>query len=167
MSESETLCLSCGLCCDGTLIGFVQVSSEEVSSIKQIMEIEEINGQGIFIQPCSKYCNGCTVYENRPKQCGIFKCSLLTAVEDKELEFVVASEVITEVKERKTSLLEKLRPLQLKFKSPSFYFQMVELKKMLKKAKKKSTLSPVQLEIISDLKQLDQILLDKFGITLD
>ena len=66
MNDSSTICLSCGLCCNGTLIGFVQLNREEMSVLRELMEIENVNGKGIFLQPCNNYCDGCTIYSKRP-----------------------------------------------------------------------------------------------------
>tara|TARA_B100000795_G_C22706814_1_gene401886 strand:- start:32 stop:190 length:159 start_codon:yes stop_codon:yes gene_type:complete len=48
MNDSSDICLSFGLCCDGTLIGFVQLESEEILAIREIMDIENVNGKDFF-----------------------------------------------------------------------------------------------------------------------
>jgi hypothetical protein len=37
MNDSTNICLSSGLCCDGTLIGFVQLSDEEIPELRKLM----------------------------------------------------------------------------------------------------------------------------------
>jgi uncharacterized protein len=167
MDDSLNICLSCGLCCDGTLIGFVQLSSDEMPALKEIMEIEDTHGNGFFLHPCSKFCDGCTIYSKRPKQCGLFKCGLLKSVEQKELGFDTAVGLIEEVKQRKIGIQEKLSFLQLELQSQSFYFKMVELKNLLKKITSESSLSQNYLELQDDLYQLDRLLIEKFGVSLD
>ena len=167
MSDSTNICLACGLCCDGTLIGFVALSPDEIPRIKDIMEIEIEHDNGFFLHPCDKYCNGCTVYNDRPKNCAKFKCGLLNSVEEKEITFETAVEAIDFVKQKKHDIQEKLMTLQVELKSDSIYFKMVELKKVLKKLKATSTLTQNHLELILDLEQLDDLLAKKFGITLD
>lgn len=167
MNDSSNLCLSCGLCCDGTLIGFVQLDSEELPAVKEAMDIEEANGQGFFLHPCNKYCDGCTIYSKRPKQCALFKCGLLKSVEQKELDFNSAIETISVVKQKKDAIVQKLAALPFELKSESFYFQMVELKKLLQKMKSESSLTQNHLALISDLQQMDNLLLEKFDVTLD
>lgn len=165
VSEASNICLSCGLCCDGTLIGFVELNNEEIPAIRELMEIEEVNGKGFFLHPCSKFCDGCTVYSKRPKQCGLFKCGLLKSVEQKELDFDSAVTTIDVVKQQKLAIEKKIEMLQIELLSGSFYFRMVELKKLLKK-KTESAIQTHQ-ELLSDINQLDKLLLTKFGITLD
>lgn len=167
MNDSSNLCLSCGLCCDGTLIGFVQLDSDEIPAVKEVMDIEEANGQGFFLHPCNKYCDGCTIYSKRPKQCALFKCGLLKSVEQKELDFDSAIETISVVKQKKDAIEQKLAALPFELKSGSFYFQMVELKKLLQKIKSESSLTQSHLALISDLEQMDSLLLEKFDVSLD
>jgi len=166
MSNSSNICLSCGLCCDGTLIGFVEVENEEIPALKELMDVEDINGKGVFLQPCNKYCDGCTIYAQRPKQCTNFKCGLLKSVEQKELDFDLAVETINMVKQKKIALEKKLATLPIELQSPSFYFKMVELKKILQKYEAESALTQKHLELVEDLEQLDNLLESKFDLTL-
>ena len=41
MNDSTNICLSCGLCCDGTLIGFVQLCEEEIPELSKLIEEKE------------------------------------------------------------------------------------------------------------------------------
>ncbi len=103
MSDSSSLCLSCLLCCDGTLIGFIQVEKKEIPALKDLLEIEEdSNGDGVFLQGCNNLCDeGCTIYEKRPKQCKTFNCKLLKSVGENEIHFDSAVDVIKVVKQKK------------------------------------------------------------------
>ena len=111
MSDSSNICLPCGICCDGTLIGFVELENEEMPRLKKIMDIEEERDHCFFLQPCKKYCNGCTIYSERPKQCGKFECGLLKSVENKELEFDTALDIIAKAKQLRVSIEKKLEDL--------------------------------------------------------
>ena len=166
ISKSEHLCLACGLCCDGTLIGFVELSKEEIPSVKEIMDIEEIQGNGFFLHPCKKYCNGCTVYEQRPKNCAKFKCGLLKSHEQDSISFNDASAVINEVKLFKDSISSKLESLNLKLKSPSFYFKMVELNKQLTQKQSNHLITEIEEDLKKEMDRLEKILLKKFGISM-
>jgi len=48
MSDSSSICLSCLLCCDGTLIGFVQLEQEEIPPLKALLDIEKIQMEAVF-----------------------------------------------------------------------------------------------------------------------
>ena len=55
------------LCCNGTTIGFIQLEEQEILRVREILEIEEEQGNGFVLQPCKKLaCNGCTIYDQRP-----------------------------------------------------------------------------------------------------
>ena len=166
MNDSLNICLSCGICCDGTLIGFVQLDPEEVPAVRAIMDIEEENGNGFFLHPCKKFCDGCTVYSNRPKQCASFECGLLKSVEKKELEFNSAVDMVKVVKQKRIAIEEKLASLQIELQSKSFYFKMVELEKILQKEKANLTLTPNHKDLLLELHHLDGLLLTNFGLSL-
>ena len=57
MNDSLNICLSCGLCCDGTLIGYVKLGSKELPALRELLNIEEEGGKGFFLQPCKSYCD--------------------------------------------------------------------------------------------------------------
>lgn len=166
MSDSLNICLPCGFCCDGTLIGYVELNREELPVLRELMDIESANDKGFFLQPCSNYCDGCNIYSKRPKQCANFKCGLLKSFEQKELDFDSAIEIINEVKQKRDTIEKKLDILQFELQSESFHFKMVELKKLLQKKKSESSLTQNHLELISDLEQLNSLISQKFGISL-
>ena len=165
MSDPLNICLSCGLCCDGTLIGFVKLDSEELPGMREVMDIEDENGNGFFLQPCNSYCDGCTIYSKRPKQCASFKCELLKSFEQKELNFDSAIEIINVVKQKKIAIEKKVAILQIELQSQSFYFKMVELKKLLQKNKSESSLTQNHIELLSDLEQLDSLISKNMGVS--
>ncbi len=167
MSDSSNICLSCGLCCDGTLIGFVQLTREELPLVRDLLKVEEADGNGIFLQPCIKYCDGCTIYNERPKQCASFKCGLLKSVDQKEIDFNLAVEVVNEVKQLKISIEKKLTIFPIKLKSQSFYYKIVELKKLLQQTNSESLLAQNKKELISELHELDNLLLKNFDLQLN
>ena len=166
MSNASNICLSCGLCCDGTLIGYVNLGNEELPVLREVMTIEGVDDNGFFLQPCNNYCDGCHIYSKRPKQCASFKCGLLKSLEQKQLDFASAIEMINELKQKKFAIEKKIETLQFALKSQSFYFKMFELKKLLEKNKSESSLMQNQLELISDLDHLDSLMSKKFGVAL-
>jgi uncharacterized protein len=164
MTESSSLCLSCGLCCDGTLIGFVQLDDEELPALRKVKHFEEASNHGFFLQPCSEYCDGCTIYEHRPKQCALFKCGLLKSVEQKELDFNLALQHIEAVKLQKNALEKKLSTLEFELQSPSFYFKMIELKKLLTKQQSETSFNIENETLLIELNQFNSFLKNKFGV---
>lgn len=166
MNDTTNICLSCGLCCDGTLIGFVQLEREELPVLRELLEIENADGEGVFLQPCNNYCDGCNIYSKRPKQCASYECELLKSLEQKEMDFDLAIETVHVVKQKKIAIERKLALLQIELRSPSFYFKMIELKKLLKKNKSELPLTQNHADLMTDLKQLDSLLSKKFGVSI-
>lgn len=89
-SAVESLCLACGLCCDGTLFADVELQPAD--------EPERLRQRGLrllrrparkellpdapglrFRQPCAALAADChcQVYADRPAQCRTFECALL------------------------------------------------------------------------------------------
>ena len=108
MNDEDNICLACGICCDGTLIGIVEVEAAEFSGFVGILEVEESDEIGFFLHPCEKFCEKCTIYDQRPKQCGLFECKVLKSYEQGEMDFKAATEIIAEVIEKKVAIDAKL-----------------------------------------------------------
>lgn len=167
MIDSLNICLPCGLCCDGILIGYVALFKDEIPAIRKIKKIEEENGEGFFLQPCeNNKCDGCNIYANRPKHCASFKCGLLKSVEQEKTDYNLALEIINEVKQKQALIEKKIILLKFKLKSKSFNFKMIELNNLLKKKNASSSINKEEKDLLSDINQLNQLLLKEFGLPL-
>ncbi|MFB9865660.1 YkgJ family cysteine cluster protein [Rufibacter immobilis] len=166
MNDSTNICLSCGFCCDGTVVGFVQLGREELPGLRESMDIENANGEGFFLQPCSNYCGGCTIYSKRPRQCANFECALLESLGQKRLDYDSAVKIVDVVRQKKIAIEGMLALLPFELQSQSFYFKMVELKKLLRRNEPELSLVPNHLDLLSDLDQLDRVLSKEFGASI-
>lgn len=71
---AEGLCLSCGLCCDGSLFWAVELEAGEAVP-------GGADAKGRLPQPCSFHDGGaCAIYAARPGQCRAFTCRVLQTV---------------------------------------------------------------------------------------
>ena len=70
---AQSLCLSCGLCCDGSLFWGVSLEEGEVSP-------SPTDEAGVLRQPCACFDGACTIYSARPTECRAFTCHVLDAV---------------------------------------------------------------------------------------
>ena len=86
--------------------------------------------------------------------------------DNKELEFNAALDIITNAKQLRVSIEKKLKFLDFELKSGSFYFKMVELKKVFKLKELEFTLSQKHLELKTELDKLDILLSTKFGVSM-
>jgi uncharacterized protein len=73
-SRAEDLCLSCGLCCDGSLFWAVPVEEGENAPVT-------LDAEGRLRQPCTCFDGACTIYADRPAACRTFDCRVLQTVQ--------------------------------------------------------------------------------------
>ena len=100
VSSSQSLCLTCGLCCDGTLFSSVRLKpDDEVAPLRAVGISFISNGEANeFKQPCAAYKNcTCAVYANRPRKCRTYKCELLKSFERAEISYGSALEIINKI----------------------------------------------------------------------
>ena len=69
-AAEQDLCISCGLCCDGSLFWAVPVGPEEVVPVP-------LDPERRLRQPCPRFDGRCTVYAERPAGCRSFDCRVL------------------------------------------------------------------------------------------
>jgi hypothetical protein len=82
-AELATLCGSCGLCCDGSLFGRVDLEPDEVEPARK-HRLRVLQGGKAFEQPCAALASSgtgggprrCTIYDERPLACRRFVCRL-------------------------------------------------------------------------------------------
>jgi Fe-S-cluster containining protein len=108
-SSSQSLCLTCGLCCDGTLFwGLPLKPDDDVTPLKAIdINIVSDNDLTILKLPCAAHKNcTCTVYAHRPQACRSFKCKLLKSFERDDISQRSAREIIKKMKSLKNEMNE-------------------------------------------------------------
>ncbi len=151
------------LCCNGTTIGFVQLEKKELLRVREILEIEEEEGNGFILQPCKKLgCNGCTIYNERPKQCVKFECKLLLSIKDKLITAQSAVLIVEEVKKKKKIIERMIQKEKINLTSKSFYFKAFELRKSMLKNSHPTDGFKI---IINKLEELNLIVTNNFGIS--
>ncbi len=74
----STLCLDCGLCCDGTLFRHVVISEAERTELVTLgIGVGVKRREPVMWLPCGKLDGKCcTIYEQRPGGCRRFVCAL-------------------------------------------------------------------------------------------
>ena len=90
----------------------------------------------------------------------------MKSVEQNEINFDSAIEVIQRIKHGKADILKKLITLPFEFKSQSFYFQILELKKILENNTIES-LSHDYSELLVDITVLNTLLTQSIGHSLE
>ena len=98
--ESTSICIGCGLCCDGTLHGTATVKPDDELNVANAGLVILDDGQRrYFQQPCSNFsCGRCSIYGNRPSVCRGYRCALLEKVQDGLVSETAAREKISMAK---------------------------------------------------------------------
>ncbi|MHA4742246.1 hypothetical protein [Dyadobacter sp. MSC1_007] len=108
-NEISDLCVSCGMCCDGTLFASGQVRDEADRSIADGLEMTtfELKGKLFFKQPCHHFSSCCTVYgEQRPHVCSAFFCNPVRKHKRGEQTFEDASQQVHWLLEQRDKLMK-------------------------------------------------------------
>jgi Fe-S-cluster containining protein len=116
--QSEDICLTCGLCCNGVIFGDVKLLPQDpvdqlVSLGIPLFESHSKNGgtgtQGWrFVQPCAAFdgCR-CRIYPSRPSYCVQFECLVLKNLNSASLSKEEALRIILRAK-RQAKKVDKL-----------------------------------------------------------
>lgn len=114
--KGQSLCLSCGFCCDGTLFGFAGFPdgvNQRAKFSKRgflIRENDKGNGSESLVLPCVFHtAAGCQVYlEEKPQICGKFECRLLKDLQEERYQLPEAETIVRRTREMKEELLQSL-----------------------------------------------------------
>ena len=105
--HQDSICQSCGMCCDGTLFKDVDVDATGPDPSWPDDVIKLVSKDNAMSHPCPAHQSGsCVVYHNRPIKCREFSCILLTQLNAGEIERQDALLVIQETLSLKTTFVE-------------------------------------------------------------
>ena len=119
--SSESICLACGLCCNGAI--FSNVTLQPGDNVHALRALGLVSGKKPqrkqssapiwrFSQPCSAL-NGCrcAIYECRPTYCRQFECLLLKDLQEGKLERLEGLRLIRTARARARKVAKLLRAL--------------------------------------------------------
>ena len=86
-TDEQSICIGCGLCCDGTVVTHLAVRDEsDLGAPLRALGVEILAAAEppVFELPCPAVCDGvCTIHDlHRPSACSQFECKLSRAVLD-------------------------------------------------------------------------------------
>lgn len=76
---TDSICLSCGLCCSGALFRFVALAASDNTAVLEAagVVLTTKDDRPALPLPCAAHDGSCcTVYADRPVRCGLFTCAL-------------------------------------------------------------------------------------------
>ena len=115
-SDTNSLCLECGLCCNGVIFADVQLRRGDNAARLRALGLAFVKNSkgGIvkFRQPCAAFggCK-CNIYSERPKYCREFECLLLKGVKAGEVKIDEARRVIRSALRQAETVKRLLRRL--------------------------------------------------------
>lgn len=78
---TDTLCTRCGLCCDGTLFGDVELrgpaEAARVEALGLEVDTDDADSELLALPCAGLHGTRCSVYPHRPQCCRTFECRLL------------------------------------------------------------------------------------------
>jgi hypothetical protein len=103
-SLASDLCLSCGMCCNGTLFNYAPLNDGEHETVVRLeisSRSEVAKDKTSFSLPCSRLDGArCTCYgEGRPAICGDYACKLLVSLVDGTTPFAEAQKLVIRTRE--------------------------------------------------------------------
>jgi len=102
-SLTGVLCTRCGLCCDGSLLGDVELTSREAATLEIMGIAVAADGDAgdAMALPCPALeGTRCSIYAHRPGACRAFECRLLTKAERGEIGVEQALALIADTRAR-------------------------------------------------------------------
>ncbi|WP_342377679.1 YkgJ family cysteine cluster protein [Myxococcus stipitatus] len=109
----STLCLRCGMCCDGTLFTHVSLQPDEASALRRhgVPLLQREEGPPVLAQHCAALDGRtCTVYADRPASCRRYHCQLFSALSEKEVSLDEALGLVDEAHARIAAVERVLPP---------------------------------------------------------
>lgn len=112
-----SICIGCGLCCDGTVVSHLAVADEsDLGAPLRGLGVSVIveSDPPVFALPCPAVADGiCTVFDrHRPTACAQFECSVSRDVLAGELSQDDARRLIAEVRERRAAVVAGTSPAE-------------------------------------------------------
>ncbi len=90
---ASDLCLSCGLCCNGGLYGNVALSDDDRSRLAAA----GLDAPEELVHPCRHFAAGpCAIYAVRPTACRTYRCRVLKAFDNEEIDLATARSRVSE-----------------------------------------------------------------------
>lgn len=113
-ADSNSLCLECGLCCNGVIFADVQLQRGDKEARLRELGLAFVRNSKIkkFKQPCTAFegCR-CKIYGEHPQYCREFECLLLKSVKAGKTGHAEASRIIRSALQRVKKVQRLLREL--------------------------------------------------------
>lgn len=109
------LCMSCNLCCDGSVFSSILLTDADLERLGDRVPFDHVDGEPRILLGCSQLdCNGaCRCYAERPSVCRSFHCKLVRRLDAGHVDEATALEIVEDIKQWRdkavTLMLEALK----------------------------------------------------------
>ena len=143
-SEEQSICITCGFCCDGTLFRHATLNPGEKGNLPEKIE-ENVFSEGekeYFRLPCLYFSEKCSIYDRkRADVCSGYRCQLLKDYVKGKISRNEALGIIREAVKIRTTLLEDYRRVTGNNMAVYFMLLLRELGKMQESVTEKESLN--------------------------
>ena len=111
--QLSSLCLGCGLCCDGNLFTQVPLTAAELEPARRrgLVVLARADGSPALRQRCGALVGlRCDVYDDRPATCRSYRCMLHVALADGEVSQSEALGTVARAHALLAALADELPP---------------------------------------------------------
>ncbi len=99
IAQNESLCVNCGICCDGTLFQHAPLFEEDTPLLENTPDLKfEDESKTKFSLRCPYFRGCCSIYDKRFTVCRNFRCKLLREKLAGNISEEEASAVVIEAK---------------------------------------------------------------------
>ena len=134
MTEEQSICVTCGYCCDGTLFLHASLNPGERGSLPEKIEENSYTegDKDYFRLPCKYFAGTCTIYDREKAYvCSSYRCQLLKELADNKVTLHDALEVVREAGEIRKELIEDFKNIS-GINAGNFRQLLSELGKLMK-----------------------------------
>ncbi|MFN8430975.1 MAG: YkgJ family cysteine cluster protein [Spirosomataceae bacterium] len=111
MDQISALCISCGMCCDGSLFRHGHLFDQEDKALAKRLGLKIVENEG-FLLPCKFLEGHCSIWEtDRPKVCEKYFCKPLSRYFKDEITFSVAETKIRNLLKIKNQIMEEAQKI--------------------------------------------------------
>lgn len=162
LDNEQKLCVSCGLCCDGTLFDKAVLQKGEKGNLPE--KIEEkyfVEGeQEYFRLPCHYFTGKCSIYHlKKAHVCSSFKCQLLRGCVKGKVEYQAAESIVVHAKTLRKEIYDLTNRLFVAEKK--LPFRELHTKLLEVKDKEPSRMTDKLLELLLIKCQIFEVLLTR------
>ncbi len=171
-SESlpDTLCLACGLCCNGVLFKDVELQSGDdakrlaAAGLPVKSRASTATTKVKFPQPCAALCadNKCRLYAERPTRCRQFECLLFQEVARGEVELSAALRTVRTAHRRAATVVELLRQLGDKNEALALSLRFQRTQRRIERALPDEETAALYADLTLAVHDLNLLLREKF-----